>query len=212
MTRHSQPTDAGTTEWKSRERPNRALSAQALEWPSGWAKIRSHLGAAGYNIAVSGIPFHSVRQAWLRAVGMRLGERVCIMRGSTIVRPERISIGDGTVIGMDCFLGGEAGLTIGSNVNISSFAVLLGGRHDLNDPAFASILEPIEIEDYAWLATRVTVLGGVRVGRGAVVAAGAVVTKDVADYAVVGGVPAKKIGERNPDACVYQFNYQPWFF
>jgi maltose O-acetyltransferase len=134
------------------------------------------------------------------------------MRQTTVVRPERISIGNGTIVGMGCFLGGEAGLKIGRNVNISSFVVLLGGRHDANDPTFASILEPIEVEDHAWLATRATVVGGVRIGRGAIVAAGAVVTRDVPPYTIVGGVPARKIGDRDPNACVYEFNYQPWFF
>lgn len=210
MTPHEQVEAPGLGE---RARPQRALSGSASQqWPSGLAKIGSHLAAAGYNILVSGIPFHAVRQAYLRACGMKIGKGVCLMRSTSIVRPERIALGDGTIVGAHCFLGGEAGLTIGRNVNISSYAVVLGGRHDVNDPTFASILEPIEIEDYAWLATRSTVVGGVRIGRGAVVAAGAVVTKDVAPYAIVGGVPAKKIGERNPDACVYQFNYQPWFF
>lgn len=196
----------------TRERPQRSLSSQPADWPSGFAKIRSHLGAAAYNLAIGGVPFHAVRQQWLKACGMHIGKHVCLMRATTIIRPERISIGDRTIIGMQCFLGGEAGLTIGSNVNISSYAVLLGGRHDVNDPKFSSILEPMVIDDYVWIATRATVTGGVHIGRGAVVAAGAVVTKDVPPYAIVGGVPAKKIGERDPNACVYQFKYRPWFF
>jgi acetyltransferase-like isoleucine patch superfamily enzyme len=170
------------------------------------------MGAAFYNIFIGGIPFHCIRQNYLRACGMTIGTGVSLLRETMIMRPERISLGDGAIVGFRSFLGGEAGLTIGRNVNISSFAVLLGGRHDVNDPEFRSILEPIVIEDYAWLATRVTVLGGVRMGRGSVAAAGAVVTKDVPPYAIVGGVPAKKIGERDPEACRYNFSYQPWFF
>ncbi len=188
------------------------LRGQNIAEPTGLAKIRSHVGAAGYNMAVSGFPFHAVRQGYLRACGMKIGKKVALMRGATIVRPERISIGDHCIIGFHCFLGGEAGIQIGNNVNIASYSILLGGHHDINDPTFASILNPVVIEDYAWLATRVTVAGGVRIGRGAVVAAGAVVTRDVPPYHVVGGVPAKKIKERDPEACVYEFNYQPWFF
>jgi acetyltransferase-like isoleucine patch superfamily enzyme len=190
----------------------RSLSTIAASQPSGFAKIKSHLGAAFHNIAVKGIPFHAVRQAYLRTFGMKIGPKTGIMRGLRVIRPERISVGSNCIVGFDCFMGGEAGIQIGNNVNIASFSVLLGGYHDVNSPTFEAILHPIVIEDYVWLATRVTVLGGVRIGRGAVIAAGAVVTKDVPPYTIYGGVPAKKIGERNPDACVYELNYQPWFF
>jgi acetyltransferase-like isoleucine patch superfamily enzyme len=188
------------------------LKQQVTAEPRGFRKIKSHLGAAAYNMCVTGIPFHAVRKGYLRALGMRIGEKVGLMRGTTIIRPDQIEIGSNCIIGFQCFMGGEGRLTIGNNVNISSFTVLLGGWHDMNDPSFAPILRPTVIEDYAWLATRVTVMAGVRIGRGAVVAAGAVVTKDVPPYTVVGGVPAKPIAQRNPDACVYEFDYQPWFF
>lgn len=190
----------------------RSLSTTAADQPTGLAKIKSHVGAAFHNIFVTGFPFHAVRQGYLRMFGMKIGPKTGMMRGAKIIRPERISIGSNCIIGFDCFLGGEAGIQIGNNVNIASFGVLLGGYHDVNSPTFEAILHPIVIEDYAWLATRVTVLGGVRIGRGAVIAAGAVVTKDVPPYSIYGGVPAKQIGERNPEACVYELNYQPWFF
>ena len=67
------------------------------------------------------------------------------------------------------------------------------------------------IEDYVWVATRATVLPGVTIGEGAVVAAGAVVTKDVEPYTIVGGVPARSIGVRNR-ALSYTQNFQPWFY
>ena len=178
----------------------------------GLRKITSHLAAAGYNLAVTSIPFHAVRQGYLRAAGMRIGRSVGILRGTTIIRPDQIEIGNHCIIGFQCFLGGEGGLYIGDNVNIASFSVLLGGGHDINDPEFAAERRPIVIEDYAWVATRALIMAGVRIGRGAVVGAGAVVTADVPAYTVVGGVPAKRIGERNPKAYVYELNYQPWFF
>lgn len=171
-----------------------------------------HLGAAFYNMLVTGIPFHAVRQWYLRRFGMFIGRKVALLRGSTVISPANIRIGDGCTIGFQCFLGGEGGLTIGDNVNISSFSAILGGYHDIHDPTFRSVLKPVVIEDHAWLATRCVVTAGVRIGRGAVVAAGAVVTRDVPPYCVVGGVPARKIGERDPAACVYQLSYQPWFF
>lgn len=189
-----------------------SLRAHYAEFPRGFQKIRSHLGAAGYNIAISGFPCHAVRQGYLRGCGMRIGKKVALMRGAIVVRPDQISIGNNCIIGFNCFLGGEAGIQIGNNVNLASFTTILAGYHDIDDPTFKSILNPVIVEDYAWVATRATIAGGVRIGRGAVVAAGAVVTKDVPPYHVVGGVPARKIKERNPEACVYELDYQPWFF
>ena len=183
-----------------------------LAEPRGWEKVYSNLAAAIYRSVVTHIPLHFIRQSFLRAAGMRIGKNVAILTGATIIRPERIRIGNGCMIGFDSFLGGEAGITIGDNVNISSQCVFLGGIHDPDDPHFGAILKPTVIEDYAWLATRATVVAGVRIGRGAIVATGAVVTKDVPPYAIVAGVPAKKIKERNPEACKYELAYQPWFF
>lgn len=183
-----------------------------IAFPTGWEKIRSHFGAAIFNIFVTYFPSHLVRQCYLRAFGMKIGRKVAFMRGTKVIRPERISIGDNCIIGFDCFFGGEAGIRIGNNVNIASFSVLLGGHHDIDSPNFDSILIPIVIEDYAWLATRVTVTGGLHIHRGAVCAAGAVITKDVPAFQVVGGVPARRIRERNPEACTYVLDYQPWLF
>jgi putative colanic acid biosynthesis acetyltransferase WcaF len=180
--------------------------------PHGWEKIRSTLAAALYRSIVTHVPLHWARQAFLRAAGMRIGRNVAILTGTTIIRPERVSIGNGCMIGFDSFIGGEAGIKIGDNVNISSQCLMLGGYHDPDDPNFVAIPKPTVIEDYAWLATRVTVLAGVKIGRGAIVATGAVVTKDVPPYAIVAGVPARKIKERNPEACKYDLAYQPWFF
>lgn len=78
-------------------------------------------------------------------------------------------------------------------------------KHDVNSPRFEALYEPITIEDWAWLATNAVILGGVTVGEGAVVAAGAVVTKDVQAYAIAGGNPAVIIGQRKKQS----FDYMP---
>lgn len=178
----------------------------------GLAKLRAHLGAAFYNGIVTGLPSHTLRQSFLRAAGATIGRRVAILGGTLVVVPSGIHVGDRSTIGFRCFLGGEGGLHIAEDVNISSFCVLLGGYHEIDSPTFASIQRPIVIEDHAWLATGVTVMSGIRIGRGAVGAAGAVITRDVPPYTVVGGVPAKRIGERDPAACVYELGYRPRFF
>ncbi len=110
---------------------------------------------------------------------------------------DKIIIGDGTIIGMWATMDGREGITIGKNVNLSSEVALWTLQHDYNSPTFATSGGPIVIGDRAWISFRATVLPGVTIGEGAVVAANSVVTKDVAPFTVVGGIPAKKIGERN---------------
>lgn len=110
--------------------------------------------------------------------------------------PDNIEIGEDTVIGDHAFLDGRAKLKIGDHVDIASEVMIYNSEHDLTAEDFAGTLAPVEIGDYVFIGPRAIILPGVKIGKGAVVAAGAVVTKDVPDFAVVGGVPAKVIGER----------------
>jgi maltose O-acetyltransferase len=104
------------------------------------------------------------------------------------------------------------GVKIGKNVNVSDGVVIITAKHDVNSPQFEARYEPITIEDWAWVATNAIVLAGVTIGEGAVVAAGAVVTKDVAPYSIVGGNPGKVIGERKKQKFDYvPGNYRPPF-
>ena len=110
--------------------------------------------------------------------------------------PINITIGEGTIIGDHAFLDGRAKLTIGNHVDIASQVLIYNSEHDINSEEFDPIEEPVEIEDYAFIGPRAVILPGVKIGKGAVVGAGAVVTKDIAPFKIVGGVPAKEIGER----------------
>lgn len=164
------------------------------------------------NHVISRIPDLGIRMKAYRRLGLQIGAQSTILMSTEMHRAEDLVIGDNTVINQHCLLDGRGGLRIGSNVNISSHVLLVAGSHDIQDGAgFAGSALPITIEDYVWLCTRCTVLPGVTVGRGAVVAAGAVVTKSVSPYAVMAGVPARKIGERNPDLhykLVYDVSWQ----
>ena len=102
-------------------------------------------------------------------------------------------------VGDHCFLDYRGSIFIGKNVNISSQVLILTGDHDPQDKYFKSRGRSVIIDDYVWLSTRSMILPGVTIGKGAVVAAGAVVTKDVLPYTIVGGIPARKIGDRNSD-------------
>ena len=85
---------------------------------------------------------------------------------------------------------------IGNHVDIASSVMIYNSEHDLEKADFSARTEPVKIEDYVFIGPRAIILPGVKIGKGAVVAAGAVVTEDVPDFAIVGGVPAKVIGER----------------
>ena len=128
--------------------------------------------------------------------GMTIGQGSHIYQGAEIRSPAGVVIGQNSSIGHHAVLDGRGGLTIGDSVNLSSGVWIWTVEHQINSPTFAAESSPVVFEDYVWLSCRVTVLPGVTVGKGAVVAAGAVVTEDFEAYSIVAGVPAKKIGER----------------
>lgn len=170
------------------------------------------------NHIIAHFPSHTIRLAWYRSVlGWRIDPRVGILMGQYVqmagVRTsgKKVAIGEGTVINQGCLLYTTGGLVIGKNVSISAGAWLVTGSHDMNDPQFPDFYKPITINDYAWIGMRATILGGVTIGEGAVVMAGAVVSKDVPPYTVVGGVPAKVVRERELREPTYALNYHPLF-
>lgn len=110
-------------------------------------------------------------------------------------------------IGNHCTLDCRGCIYIGKNVSISPKVIILTADHDPNDQHFKYRTKETIVEDYAWLATGSMLLPGVTIGKGAIVAAGAVVTQNVPPYTIVGGVPAKKIGERSKHLS-YIINYK----
>jgi acetyltransferase-like isoleucine patch superfamily enzyme len=153
------------------------------------------------------IPSHAIRLFLYRHVfGIKIGRHSFIHFGCRFYRPGGVSIGDNCVIGHCCLLDGREGLTIGRNVNIAGETAIYTQEHDIRSPTFAATGGPVVVEDYAFTGSRAMILPGVIVGRGAGIAAGAVVTKDVEEYTIVGGVPARKIGERTRDL-EYQLRY-----
>ena len=150
-------------------------------------------------LEVGSVPDHSVRNFVYRRAGMQLSSTSAIYRHGRFIAPKGISIGDHTTIGDHAILDGRKGLQIGDCVNLGSHVVIWTLQHDVDDPFFGGKGDPVVVEDHAWIASHATVLPGVRIGRGAVVAAGSVVTTDVAPYALVGGVPARFIRERSHD-------------
>jgi len=170
------------------------------------------------NHVIAHIPSHTIRCVWYRRVlGWHIGSNATILMGQQIQvgglrrRGGKVAIGRGTVINQGCLLYTTGGLIIGDNVSISSGAWLVTGTHDMNHPLFPASYEPIVIGNHVWIGVRATILAGVTIGEGAVVMAGAVVTRDVPPYAVVGGVPAKLVTQRKLNNPAYELDFCPLF-
>jgi maltose O-acetyltransferase len=145
---------------------------------------------------VGHLPFHCLRKFFYSLAGINIGKGSTIHMWANFFEPKNISIGEDTIIGDHAFLDGRASLKIGSHVDIASQVLIYNSEHDLDKEDFSAKLALVEIEDYCFIGPRAIILPGVKIGHGAIVAAGAVVTKDIAPYMIVGGVPAKEIGER----------------
>jgi acetyltransferase-like isoleucine patch superfamily enzyme len=157
------------------------------------------------------VPFHSVRLFFIRQKISRLGHHSNMLMGVEIRDGFNIQIGNHVVVNKKVLLDGRGGkLVIGNNVDIGQETNIWTLEHDPHDDFHKTKGGDVIIEDDVWIASRVTILPGVRIGKGAVVASCALVTKDVPPLAIVGGIPAKVIGERKSQL-KYQLNYQPWF-
>ncbi|MEY2541832.1 MAG: hypothetical protein QOI22_1434 [Verrucomicrobiota bacterium] len=163
------------------------------------------------NRLVANVPSHTVRLAFYRGV-MRfdIGDRSNIFSGARFDTRGSFRMGNNSVINERCRLDNRGGLSIGQNVSISAETCILTADHDPHDPAFIGRNRPVVIADYVFVGTRALILPGITIGRGAVVGAGAVVTKSVPPLAIVAGSPARQIGQRNPDLN-YQIDYRRFF-
>lgn len=145
----------------------------------------------------------------LSRCGVRFGDNVTVGRQAQ-VRPsgyygrdvgQGLTVGDNSNIGPQCYIGASGGIAIGRNVLMAPAVIVLSEEHNFEDPEAAIKAQGVRqratvIDDDAWLGAKATILGGTRIGRGAIVAAGAVVRHDVPDHAIVAGVPARVVGSR----------------
>lgn len=134
--------------------------------------------------------------------GASVDPDACIGPGNYAGRLINLRVGRSSFIGrVEMMLHGR--VDIGMNVCINDGVVILTASHDILDPAWRGVVKDISIEDYAWIATGATILPGVRIGRGAVVGASAVVTKSVPDYGVVAGNPAVLLSKERSHVLAY---------
>jgi len=142
------------------------------------------------------VPSHCFRRFCYRLAGVKIGRGSTIHMWANFFNPKGIEIGEDTIIGDHCFLDGRAPIKIGNHVDIASQVLIYNSKHDINDPEFKAVETPVEIEDYVFIGPRAIIMPGKKIGRGAIVAAGAIVTHDVPPGKIVAGVPARIIGER----------------
>ena len=132
----------------------------------------------------------------LRLFGAKIGNDARIQGSAKVWQPWKLTVGDNSWIDGGVYLYSVDDIRIGSNVVVSDGAFICTASHDIDSQMFELSTKPIAIGDNAWVCSRAIVLPGVSVGEGAVVAAGAVVTKDVDSWAVVAGNPARKVSNR----------------
>lgn len=183
---------------------------KALDLPTALGKIFNrfynyYLDAALLFLWLVGyIPSHMIRNFFYQLFGIEMGKGSTFHMGARFYQPNNIKIGKGTIIGDHAFLDGRASLKIGSHVDIASSVMIYNSQHDLESETMKASEEPVVIGDYCFIGPRAIIMPGVTLGKGAVVAGGAVVTKDVPAGVVVGGVPAQKIKDRK----LKEYNYR----
>ncbi len=162
------------------------------------------------NYVIAYTPSYWIRHSYYRLLGMSIGPGTSIQMRLFLLWPQGVTIGDHSVINHACTLDGRGGLRIGNNVSISPEVAVLTLEHDPHDPAFSLREGPVQVDDHVWIGTRAMVLPGVHLHENCVVAAGALVTKDVPPYAIVGGVPARIITTRQCEPS-YELTFRrPW--
>jgi maltose O-acetyltransferase len=127
--------------------------------------------------------------------------------GLRFYRTGNVRIGDRSVVNRNCLIDNRGFVEIGSDVSIAREVQIYTAGHDLESPFFEMLVAPVSVGDHAVIFARATIMPGVSIGRGAVVYPGAVVSKDVPDRAIVGGVPARVLGRR-PAEPRYALEYQ----
>ena len=167
------------------------------------------------NRIVSFFPCWFIRKNYMKFLGMKIGKYSRIDMGIYIKEVGELKIGNYVHINQGSLLMSEGSIEIGNCVSISHRAGLFSVSHDIQSPDFAFVCSKIKIEDYVWIGANAMILSGqneVTIGKGAVICAGAVVTKNVEPFSIVAGVPAKVIGKRNEDLNYFPLKNIPWRF
>ena len=175
-----------------------------------WKHTKTRAKVYFTNHVIARLIFSRLRLFWYRRfMGFHIGRQTSILTDFKVATVKNLVIGDNTVINNSCRFDNRFPIKIGKNVSITYGTTIFTKGHDIDDPDFKTQGGGVTIEDYAWLCAHAMILPGVRLGKGCVVLSGAVVTKDVPPYHVVGGNPAVFVRERSKDLR-YQLDFDPW--
>jgi acetyltransferase-like isoleucine patch superfamily enzyme len=170
---------------------------------NNWAAIRFDALLYLCNIIVANLPSVRLRLLFYhRVMQVELAPGVFIHSGLWLDCRRQLVIGENSVINQRCRLDARGFITIGKNVSISPEVHIITADHDISTDDIGGRERPVTIGDFVFVGSRAMILPGVAIGEGAVVAAGAVVTKSVESRDIVAGIPARKIGMRTS-----QYNY-----
>ena len=139
-----------------------------------------------------------------------IGRDSWVFMDCTFDAKEGFTMGDNCVINCKCRLDSRGNITIGKHVSISQEVSILTADHNVESAQFEGNTRQVVIEDYVFIGTRAMILPGCTLGKGAIIAAGAIVTKDVAPFTVVAGIPAKVIKSRI-NTLDYEVSYKRLF-
>jgi putative colanic acid biosynthesis acetyltransferase WcaF len=145
-------------------------------------------------IILSPHPCHGWRRMVLRLFGARVGREARIHSSTVVYMPWNFELGDWAAVGPGVFIYSLGKVRIGRRATVSYRTHVCAGTHDFTDPTLPLLKPAVTIADDAWVGTEAFIGPGVKVGEGAIVAARAVVVKDVEPLTLVGGHPASKIG------------------
>lgn len=151
-----------------------------------------------------------LRKWYYRFYGIIIGNNSCIHRRCKFFHVGNFKMGNYSVINFGCYLDNRRGIIIGNNVGIAHNVKIYTLGHNLDSPLFETKGAPVAIEDDTFIFSNVLIMPGITIHRGAIVLSGSVVTKDVPEWTIVGGNPAKTIRQRNREI-LYQQNYGYWF-
>lgn len=151
------------------------------------------------NVVVNKIPSRHLRKWFYQLLGAHIGKDTVICRRADVLFPKGLQLAHNVAVGWFVDLDARGGIYVDHDTNISSHTKFITGSHDVDDSQFTASFKPIRIGHHCWIGTGAIVLQNVTIGDGAVVAAGAVVTKNIPPYEVWGGVPAKCIRKRSRD-------------
>jgi acetyltransferase-like isoleucine patch superfamily enzyme len=164
-----------------------------------------------YNSCVGKLPSRAIRKIFLKLWLGDFGKGTGVQMECRFLNGRKVYLGERNVINFGCLLDGRKfQIRTGNDVSIGPEATILTLGHDPQSPDFSDRGGDVVIGDRVWIGYRAIILPGIKIGEGAIVGAGSVVTKDVGPFSIVAGNPAREIDSRKNELN-YRLGYDPRF-